>query len=164
MRVNGGRGVALGAVVISVGVLMSGCGPIRLEPPMAVAIRHDGTDLEVAVCEGIEASRIYVGARNSETDGEWVTLSELQGSELIEPGLVFRVGDELPGMTAVTSASHRTPVEGEDVNVNIQNSSDAMTVFFAAVPWDDLDGDWFFTDGESSAEPCGHYQEWISTH
>ena len=150
--------------MIAVGVAMSGCGPIRLEPPMAMAIRQDGADLEVAVCEGITAERVYVGVRNSATEGDWETLSHLDGLAKIEPGSVFRVGDELDGMSAVVRPTHRTPLDGEDINVNMQAGSDAMTVFFAAVPWDELDGDWFFTDGKSSREPCGHYRKWISTH
>jgi hypothetical protein len=164
MRVSRRRCVGTGAVVIAVGVMMSGCGPVRLEPPMAMSIRQDGADLEVAVCEGITAERVYVGVRNSETEGEWETLSHLDGMAKIEAGSVFRVGDELAGMNAVVRRSPRTPLNGEDINVNIQEGNDAMTVFFAAVPWDDLDRDWFFTDGKSSREPCGHYREWISTN
>lgn len=116
------------------------------------------------MCEVITAERIYVGVRNSETNGDWVTLTDLQGSTTIEAGSVLRVGDELPGMSAIIEPSPRTRLDGEDFSVSIRNDSDAMTIFFAAVPWDDLSGDWFYTDGKSSEEPCGHFQEWISTH
>jgi hypothetical protein len=60
------------------------------------------------------------------------------------PGAVgLRVGQSLPGMPAVVDRTPRTPAEGEDVNVNIRDKGDGddtLTVFFAAVPWDDLDG------------------------
>lgn len=157
-------GLAMGAIVLSVGTLMSGCGPIRYEPPLPVAVRQMGGDIEVAVCESIIADRLYVAVRNSATNGEWLTLSELRGSAAIETGSVFRVGEEMEGMRAVVDGTPRAPLDGEDVNVNLQGATDAMTVFFAAVPWEDLDGDWFFTDGKSSGEPCGHYDEFRSTH
>lgn len=157
-------GLAIVAVMLAVGALMSGCAPIRYDFPLPVAIRQLGGDIEVAVCEPVTADRIYVGVRNAATDGDWLTLSELQGSAAIETGSVFRVGDELAGMTAVVDGTPHAPSDGEDVNVNLQGTTDTMTVFFAAVPWKDLDGDWFFADGKRSGEPCGHYNEFRSTH
>lgn len=168
MRVGHISTPAIAAVTLSVVVLMSGCGPIRYDHPLPLSIRESDDGMEVAVCEPTSANRVYVGIRSAATGGEWLTLSDLEGSTEIQAESVFEVGQSLPGMSAVVDRTLRTPDEGADVNVNIMDEGgagdDTLTVFFAAVPWGDLDGEWLFTDGGRSTDPCGHYQEWKSTH
>jgi len=167
MRVNKISKPALAAVTLSVAVLMSGCGPIRYDHPLPLSIRESDDGMEVAVCEPTSAHRVYVGVRNSATDDKWLTLSDLEGSTEIQAESVFEVGQSLPGMSAVVDRTPRIPAEGEDVNVNIQDKGDGedtLTVFFAAVPWSELDGKWFFTDGGQSSDPCGHYEGFKSAH
>ena len=157
--------IAALALTVSVAVLMSGCGPIRYQQPLPLSIRENGDHMEVAVCEPISADRVYVGIRNLATHGKWLTLSELKGAVVIKEDSVFKVGESLPGMSSVVNRAPREPSDGEDINVNIQGEGegdDTLTVFFAEVPWNDLDGDWFFTDGGTSSDSCAHYREFMS--
>lgn len=145
------------SVVMAVLLLLVGCTPIRDSVPRPLAIRYSNNGLEIASCMDISAEQIYANVRSKQTGMEWVVLFDAKGQTELTFGVPISLSEAPAGMIATTYAVPYSPTVGEDVSVSIITSRQgetSTTAFFAAVPWDDLGDQWFYTNGSRSDAAC----------
>ncbi len=133
---------------------LSACDPDMSQGP--VALRRDGGDLSVAVCEDIEAKSVLIEtwARGNGTPSE--TVLDATGAANIRAGSVFTTGIPIEGLTVIDQ-NLPTIEPGDNFAVQIISTgshTDDVNATFTAGQNGLSESLWLHPDGRETAEPC----------
>jgi hypothetical protein len=158
MRVRSGRRAArvAAAIGLTIGSLsLTGCDPIY-DTSAPFAVREVDGYIELGACADLSLATVLVETRSPQTDGEWLSLLELEGESLIDSGQILS-GRSVPEGFAIVSLEGGGLVPGAEVSALVvgSNGSKRATSMFVTVPRDGIPaGEWLLPDGSIQDSPC----------
>ncbi|PVZ95889.1 hypothetical protein DDQ50_05335 [Amnibacterium flavum] len=134
---------------------LTGCDTNLGQGPTAV--RNVDGNLQIAMCESVEVSRISASYREKRFIAYLprVEFLDLVGRKTLEPGQLLEVGRAVEGFDAKLSENPALDIEGDmEILLWVAGSDDVSTSAFlmpsGGVP---VDG-WLQPDGDVTDEPC----------
>jgi hypothetical protein len=151
------------ACILAVGITasLSSCMFIPYDPPRhdPMALRFDGSELLVVACESITATDILMSTRGPDTDDEWVTFFEVEGSVDVTAGDEFSMAADADAVDGMAERFSPTLPPGTEVSLLFadnteppESNSNYFEIGDDGVP----DDGWLQWDGSVTEAPCGY--------
>lgn len=147
------RSFRYAGVALLVAVLLAGCDSGLFSGP--IAVRMNGSELEVATCRSAEITSLRIQERGTGLFRQWTEVVTGFGSTTVSPGTTFSETDPLPGLT-LQSLTQLELREGHELAVTLRGeiSGDLLDAVFVigkeGVPSDG----WLQPDGSVTKEMC----------
>ncbi len=121
------------------------------------ALNRNGDTIRIAVCEGIDATKLVFDVRGSDTGHEWVTVARYSGEHPFAAGDIVVLGEPVEGME-FTSSEQMTFRSGQEYALYVSGGS-GWAMSWSSVDWESVGDQWLQVNHSPSRpaiteDPC----------